>query len=183
MPRDEPASTLHAEERTAVSAPVPVTEEQLARRGRHETAGAGRPRVVLRYADNRELLVSGLVDDRRVLRDFAAVFDQARHEQVARVGVAQDTRGRCAGGMTLMPLRSCSSVTGGVCQTFDLRLRACDLDAGSSLRRVGIVSGAAAGRPVAAIVAVRAAPAARRRTMLDTLKIGPLSHQIARLSV
>ena len=48
-----------------------------------------------------------LVERRRrstagVLRDLAAAIEQARHQQVARVGVAQDTRGRCAGGITLI---------------------------------------------------------------------------------
>ena len=76
-----------------------------------------------------------------------------------------------------MPLRSCSSVTGAACHGFDLRLARARLDAEPSLRRVGIVrrcrarSADCRRRP-----APSAAAAARRRTMLMTPKIGPLSH-------
>ena len=82
-----------------------------------------------------------------------------------------------------MPLRSCSSVTGTACHVLDLRLRR-DVDAGAALRRVGIVLRCP--RPVGRLPPSsrpEAPAAAGRREMLDTLKIGPLSHQIARLSV
>jgi hypothetical protein len=62
------------EERTDVWRAVPVTEEQL-RNPINVIPPAARPRVVLRYADNRELLVSGLVENGTEIAQHAAVVD------------------------------------------------------------------------------------------------------------
>ncbi|HJZ70223.1 MAG TPA: M14 family zinc carboxypeptidase [Vicinamibacterales bacterium] len=53
---------------------VPVTDEQL-RNGINVIPPGVRPRVVLRYADNRELLVSGLVENGTEIAQHAAVVD------------------------------------------------------------------------------------------------------------
>jgi zinc carboxypeptidase len=70
--------------RTGVDAPqepkvdvwqtVPVTDEQL-RNGINVIPPAQRPRVILRYADARELLVSGLVENGNEIAQHAAVVD------------------------------------------------------------------------------------------------------------
>jgi hypothetical protein len=62
------------EERTDVWKAQPVTEEQL-RNGINVIPPTARPRVVLRYADNRELLVSGLVENGTEIAQHAAVID------------------------------------------------------------------------------------------------------------
>jgi hypothetical protein len=62
------------EPRTDTWQAVPVTEEQL-RNGINVIPPAARPRVVLRYADNRELLVSGLVENGTEIAQHAAVVD------------------------------------------------------------------------------------------------------------
>ena len=53
---------------------VPVTDEQL-RNGINVIPPAARPRVVLRYADTRDLLVSGLVENGGEIAQHAAVVD------------------------------------------------------------------------------------------------------------
>ena len=53
---------------------VPVTDEQL-RNGINVIPPAARPRVILRYADTRELLVSGLVENGGEIAQHAAVVD------------------------------------------------------------------------------------------------------------
>src|SRR5204862_7920990 len=52
----------------------PVTEEQL-RNGINVIPPAQRPRVILRYADTRDLLVSGLVENGGEIAQHAAVVD------------------------------------------------------------------------------------------------------------
>ena len=53
---------------------VPITDEQL-RNGINVIPPAARPRVILRYADNRDLLVSGLVENGGEIAQHAAVID------------------------------------------------------------------------------------------------------------
>jgi len=62
------------EPRTDTWQAVPVTEEQL-RNGINVIPPAARPRVILRYADNRDLLVSGLVENGTEIAQHAAVVD------------------------------------------------------------------------------------------------------------
>ena len=62
------------EERTDVWKGVPVTDEQL-RNGINVIPPAARPRVILRYADTRDLLVSGLVENGGEIAQHAAVVD------------------------------------------------------------------------------------------------------------
>ena len=65
LPREPRADTWQA---------VPVTEEQL-RNGINVIPPAARPRVILRYADTRDLLVSGLVENGGEIAQHAAVVD------------------------------------------------------------------------------------------------------------
>jgi len=65
VPREPKAETWQA---------VPVTDEQL-RNGINVIPPSARPRVILRYADNRELLVSGLVENGTEIAQHAAVVD------------------------------------------------------------------------------------------------------------
>jgi hypothetical protein len=53
---------------------TPVTDEQL-RNGINVIPAAARPRVILRYADNKDLLVSGLVENGSEIAQHAAVVD------------------------------------------------------------------------------------------------------------
>ena len=53
---------------------APVTDEQL-RNGINVIPPNARPRVVLRYADNKDLLVSGLVEGGTEIAQHAAVID------------------------------------------------------------------------------------------------------------
>jgi hypothetical protein len=53
---------------------MPVTDEQM-RNAINVIPPAARPRVILRYADNRELLVSGLVENGTEIAQHAAVVD------------------------------------------------------------------------------------------------------------
>jgi hypothetical protein len=62
------------EERIDTWKAVPVTEEQL-RNGINVIPPAARPRVILRYADTRDLLVSGLVENGGEIAQHAAVVD------------------------------------------------------------------------------------------------------------
>ncbi len=69
MPTDIPEDP-HAEKWEA----LPLTNEQL-RRPFNVIPPAERPRVVLRYANIKELLVSGLLDNGAELAQHAAVID------------------------------------------------------------------------------------------------------------
>ena len=62
------------EERTDTWQAVPITDEQL-RNGINVIPPAARPRVILRYADTRDLLVSGLVENGGEIAQHAAVVD------------------------------------------------------------------------------------------------------------
>jgi hypothetical protein len=62
------------EERVDTWKAVPITEEQL-RNGINVIPPAARPRVILRYADTRDLLVSGLVENGGEIAQHAAVVD------------------------------------------------------------------------------------------------------------
>ncbi len=62
------------EERTDVWKGVPITDEQM-RNGINVIPPAARPRVILRYADTRDLLVSGLVENGGEIAQHAAVVD------------------------------------------------------------------------------------------------------------
>ena len=53
---------------------VPITDEQL-RNGINVIPPSARPRVILRYADTRDLLVSGLVENGGEIAQHAAVVD------------------------------------------------------------------------------------------------------------
>ena len=53
---------------------MPITDEQL-RNGINVIPPAARPRVILRYADTRDLLVSGLVENGGEIAQHAAVVD------------------------------------------------------------------------------------------------------------
>jgi hypothetical protein len=63
-----------AEVKTELWQGVPVTDEQL-RNGINVIPPAARPRVILRYADAKELLVSGLVENGGEIAQHAAVVD------------------------------------------------------------------------------------------------------------
>ena len=65
MPREPRTDTWQA---------VPITDEQL-RNGINVIPPAARPRVILRYADTRDLLVSGLVENGGEIAQHAAVVD------------------------------------------------------------------------------------------------------------
>ena len=54
---------------------LPLTEEERRRSGAYIIPPEARPRVVLRYADARELLVSGLLDGGDEIAQHAAVID------------------------------------------------------------------------------------------------------------
>jgi hypothetical protein len=62
------------EPRTDVWQGVPITDEQM-RNGINVIPPAARPRVILRYADTRDLLVSGLVENGGEIAQHAAVVD------------------------------------------------------------------------------------------------------------
>src|SRR5207237_6308127 len=53
---------------------VPITDEQM-RNGVNVIPPSARPRVILRYADTRELLVSGLVENGGEIAQHPAVVD------------------------------------------------------------------------------------------------------------
>src|SRR6185503_12592561 len=69
-PGVEPPAELKAETWQA----MPITDEQM-RNGINVIPPALRPRVILRYADNRDLLVSGLVENGTEIAQHAAVVD------------------------------------------------------------------------------------------------------------
>jgi hypothetical protein len=62
------------EERIDTWKAVPITDEQL-RNGINVIPPSARPRVILRYADTRDLLVSGLVENGGEIAQHAAVVD------------------------------------------------------------------------------------------------------------
>ena len=62
------------EERVDTWQAVPITDEQM-RNGINVIPPAARPRVILRYADTRDLLVSGLVENGGEIAQHAAVVD------------------------------------------------------------------------------------------------------------
>jgi Zinc carboxypeptidase len=74
MPQGRPSVEIPAEPRVDTWQAVPITEEQL-RNGINVIPPTARPRVILRYADSRELLVSGLVENGGEIAQHAAVVD------------------------------------------------------------------------------------------------------------
>jgi hypothetical protein len=74
VPQGRTPVEVEREERVDVWKPVPVTSEQL-RNGVSVIPPAARPRVILRYADTRDLLVSGLVENGSEIAQHAAVVD------------------------------------------------------------------------------------------------------------
>jgi hypothetical protein len=74
VPQGRTSAEVEREERIDVWKAVPVTTEQL-RNGVNVIPPAARPRVILRYADTRELLVSGLVENGGEIAQHAAVVD------------------------------------------------------------------------------------------------------------
>jgi len=74
VPQGRLGVDVPAEVKTELWQAVPITDEQL-RNGINVIPPAMRPRVVLRYADTRELLVSGLVEAGGEIAQHAAVVD------------------------------------------------------------------------------------------------------------
>jgi hypothetical protein len=74
LPQGRPGVEIPAEPKIDLWQAVPITEEQL-RNGINVIPPAMRPRVILRYADTRELLVSGLVENGGEIAQHAAVVD------------------------------------------------------------------------------------------------------------
>jgi hypothetical protein len=74
VPQGRPGVDLPAEPKAEAWQPLPLTTEQL-RNGLSVIPPAARPRVVLRYADSKELLVSGLVENGGEIAQHAAVVD------------------------------------------------------------------------------------------------------------
>ncbi len=74
MPQGRVGMEAEREVRTDVWKAVPITDEQL-RNGVNVIPPAMRPRVILRYADTRDLLVSGLVENGTEIAQHAAVVD------------------------------------------------------------------------------------------------------------
>jgi hypothetical protein len=73
-PQGRREAEIQEEPKVEAWQPTPVTTEQL-RNGINVIPPAARPRVVLRYADNKELLVSGLVEGGTEIAQHAAVID------------------------------------------------------------------------------------------------------------
>src|SRR5262245_41151675 len=74
VPQGRTPVEAQREERVDVWKAVPLTTEQM-RNGVNVIPPAARPRVVLRYADTRDLLVSGLVENGGEIAQHAAVVD------------------------------------------------------------------------------------------------------------
>jgi hypothetical protein len=74
MPQGRPGVEIPPEIKTETWQAVPITDEQL-RNPINVIPPAMRPRVILRYADTRELLVSGLVENGGEIAQHAAVVD------------------------------------------------------------------------------------------------------------
>jgi hypothetical protein len=73
-PQGRPGVDIPVEPKVDTWQAVPITEEQL-RNGINVIPPNARPRVILRYADSRELLVSGLVENGGEIAQHAAVVD------------------------------------------------------------------------------------------------------------
>jgi hypothetical protein len=73
-PQNRPPSELPEEAKSEVWEAAPLTDEQL-RNGVFVIPPSARPRVILRYADSRELLVSGLLEAGSEIAQHAAVID------------------------------------------------------------------------------------------------------------
>ncbi|HKE05644.1 MAG TPA: hypothetical protein VKE91_16430, partial [Blastocatellia bacterium] len=78
-PQNRPPSELPEEPKSEAWEATPLSPEQL-RNGIYVIPPSARPRVVLRYADARELLVSGLLEAGNEIAQHAAVID-APYEQ------------------------------------------------------------------------------------------------------
>jgi hypothetical protein len=74
VPQGRTGVEVTREERVDTWKAVPVTDEQL-RNGINVIPPSARPRVVLRYADTRDLLVSGLVENGGEIAQHPAVVD------------------------------------------------------------------------------------------------------------
>jgi hypothetical protein len=74
VPQGRASVETQREDRTQAWQAVPLTVEQL-RNGVSVIPPAARPRVVLRYADSRDLLVSGLVENGNEIAQHASVVD------------------------------------------------------------------------------------------------------------
>ncbi|HWQ34180.1 MAG TPA: hypothetical protein VNQ79_15135, partial [Blastocatellia bacterium] len=73
-PQNRPVAELPEEPRAEIWEATPLTDEQR-RNGIFVIPPQARPRVVLRYADARELLVSGLLEAGNEIAQHAAVID------------------------------------------------------------------------------------------------------------
>src|SRR5437867_5385018 len=73
-PQGRPGVEIPAEPKVDTWQAVPITEEQLRNRI-NVIPPSARPRVILRYADSRDLLVSGLVENGGEIAQHAAVVD------------------------------------------------------------------------------------------------------------
>jgi hypothetical protein len=73
-PQNRPAAEIPEEPKSEVWEATPLTDEQL-RNGVAVIPPAARPRVVLRYSDARDLLVSGLLESGNEIAQHAAVID------------------------------------------------------------------------------------------------------------
>jgi hypothetical protein len=74
VPQDRPGAEVPEEPRAEIWQAVPLTDEQR-RNGIYVIPPEARPRVVLRYGDARDLLVSGLLDGGGEIAQHAAVID------------------------------------------------------------------------------------------------------------
>jgi len=74
VPQGRPGAEIPEQPRVEAWQAAPVTDEQL-RNGINVIPPAARPRVVLRYADSRDLLVSGLVENGTEIAQHPAVVD------------------------------------------------------------------------------------------------------------
>jgi hypothetical protein len=74
VPQGRAGAEIPDEPRVEAWQAAPVTDEQL-RNGINVIPPQARPRVVLRYADSRDLLVSGLVENGSEIAQHAAVVD------------------------------------------------------------------------------------------------------------
>lgn len=73
-PQNRPVAEIPEQPRSEVWEAAPLTDEQL-RNGIYVIPPDARPRVVLRYADNRDLLISGLLENGAEIAQHAAVID------------------------------------------------------------------------------------------------------------
>jgi hypothetical protein len=74
VPQGRSGSEIPTDTKVEVWQATPVTNEQM-RNGINVIPPAQRPRVILRYTDTRELLVSGLVENGNEIAQHAAVVD------------------------------------------------------------------------------------------------------------